>query len=122
MDWDETFENVKKLVGKKLKSITGRADITVISVTDDQIVVRSKDGDKKRPVEELKVVVKKLAKGKPVHVDRALHGSRPSRNQPETILANIPSVEWLRVKQRKHLVWVGQDTHKLGTLKEQAPD
>lgn len=119
MDWNETLEAVKKLVGKKLKSISGRADITVVSVDEDRVVVRSKDGVKKRPIKELHGLVKKLAKGKPVHVESAVHGSRSSRNQPETILANVPNVEWLKKKNRKHIVWVGKNTHEIATLKEQ---
>jgi hypothetical protein len=118
MDWSETFETVKKLAGKKLKSISGRSDVTLVSIDEDHVVVRSKDGIKERPIKELQGLVKKLGKGKPVHVDTAVHGSRSSRNQPETILANLANVEWLKKKNRKHIVWVGEDTHEIGTLKE----
>jgi hypothetical protein len=56
-----------------------------------------------------------------VHVDSLLGGSGSSRNQPETLLANLPYVEWLRIDGRKHLAFVGRPTHDLGTLKEMDP-
>lgn len=95
MDWEKTFEKLEGLVGKKLKSISGKADITLVSVSDDEVVVKSKSGKKRRPTKELRGLVQKLSSGKPVHVDSALHGGGSSRNQPETILANLPDVEWL---------------------------
>jgi hypothetical protein len=56
--------------------------------------------------------------GQPIHVDSVLFGSGSSRNQPETILANMPDVEWLNLNDRKHIVWVGRQTHEVGTLRE----
>ena len=53
-----------------------------------------------------------------VHVDEALHGSGTSRNQPETILANLPYVEWLKVNGKKNLAFVNKQTHPYGTLRE----
>jgi len=60
-----------------------------------------------------------MTKGKVIHVDALLRGSGSSRNQPETILASMPDVEYLMKDKKKHVVWVGENTHKLGTLKEQ---
>lgn len=53
-----------------------------------------------------------------VHVDEVLHGSGTSRNQPETILANLPYVEWLKLDNKKHIAFVGKNTHLYGTLKQ----
>ena len=44
--------------------------------------------------------------------------SESSRNQPETILANLPYVEWLKLENKKHISFVGKDTHPYGTLKQ----
>lgn len=56
-----------------------------------------------------------------VHVDAVLGGSGSSRNQPETILANLPYIEWLRINNKKHIVFVGEATHDFGTLRQMDP-
>ena len=56
-----------------------------------------------------------------VHVDEVLHGSGTSRNQPETILANLPYVEWVVINNKKHISYVGESTHPYGTLKKMEP-
>lgn len=50
-----------------------------------------------------------------------LHGSGTSRNQPETILANLPYIEWLKLNNKKHIAFVGKNTHPFGTLKQMSP-
>jgi hypothetical protein len=106
------------MIGLKLPSISGKTDITLSSVDADTISVRAQSGEKSRPTEELRRIVLKMDLGQPIHVDSVLFGSGSSRNQPETILANMPDVEWLNLNGRKHIVWVGKQTHELGTLKE----
>jgi hypothetical protein len=105
--------------GRKLQSISGRSDIEVVEVDDEYIRLRNMSGEiKSRPLAELRRVVDRLTLNMPVHVDSVLGGSGSSRNQPETLLANLPDVEWMKLDERKHLVWVGRKTHELGTLKK----
>jgi len=118
MDWRVTFERLQALVGRPLKSISGKTDITVVSVDADLIVVKGQSGKRSRPCDELRRIVEKMDVGQPIHVDSVLFGSGSSRNQPETIIANMPDVEWLNLNARKHIVWVGRQTHEIGTLKE----
>lgn len=56
------------------------------------------------------------------HVDSVLGGSGSSRSQPETILANLPYVEWLTVAGKKNIAYVGDDTHEKGTLHKMDDD
>lgn len=51
-------------------------------------------------------------------MDTVLGGSGSSRNQPETILANLPYIEYTYIDRKKHLVLRDEPTHVIGTLKE----
>lgn len=118
MDWNQTYHNLRQLIGLKLQSISGRSDIRILDVDPDAITLEGSSGKKRRPTSELKQIVSKMDIGEPIHVDSILFGSGSSRNQPETILANMPDVEWLNLNDRKHIVWLGHKTHEPGTLKE----
>ena len=67
---------------------------------------------------ELERIWNELQKSPAVHVDKVLNGSGTSRNQPETILANLPYVEWAKIHNKKHLVFVKESTHPYGTLRQ----
>jgi len=121
MNWQKTYKRLQKMVGMKLHSISGKADIALQTVDQKHITVsaKTKAGKTKtmhRSTKELQGLVSKMKSCVPIHVDSEIHGSGSSRNQPETILANMPDVEWLRVDGRKHIMWVGKNSHKAGTL------
>jgi hypothetical protein len=127
LDWDKTYKNLQKLVGKKLKSISGKADITLLELDEQQITIgaKTKSGKSKvvrRSTAKLRDYISKIVLNEPVHADVAVHGGGSSRSHVETLLANMPDVECTKIQNRKHIVWVGKATHKLGTLKQQAPD
>jgi len=121
MDWNQTYARLRRMVGMDLRSISGRADITLVSLDRDTYTVDANSGTVSRQTRELDRIVNQMARNEPVHVDSLLFGSGSSRNHPETVLANLPDVEWLRIRGRKHIVWVGHDTHRLGTLREHRP-
>lgn len=122
MDWNQVRSFLKQMEGRLLRSISGRSDIRVAEVDDEYIKLKTRAGEiKSRPLVELRRVADRLTLNMPVHVDSVLGGSGSSRNQPETLLANLPDVEWLKLDERKHLVWLGRQTHQLGTLKEADP-
>jgi hypothetical protein len=118
MDWQQTYQRLQQMVATKLQSISGKTDITITDVSPDIITVSGQSGTKTRPTDELRRIVSKMDLGQPIHVDSVLFGSGSSRNQPETILANMPDVEWLNLNGRKHIVWVGKQTHEIGKLRE----
>ncbi|GAM70804.1 hypothetical protein JCM19236_2748 [Vibrio sp. JCM 19236] len=52
------------------------------------------------------------------NVDQALFGSGSSRNQPETIFANLPYIQHFRFKGKKHIFLRGASVHEFGSLSE----
>ena len=56
------------------------------------------------------------------NVEIVFGGSGSSRNQVETIFANLGYVEWLYVNERKNIAYVGTTTHEYGTLKHMNED
>jgi hypothetical protein len=119
VNWEKTYQKIQRLRGRELQSISGRADIKLVSISPDHYVVETSHGMKKRRTEELKKAVKAMSFNKPIHVETTVfHGSNSSRNHPETVLAALPDVEWLHIDGRKHIVWRGKDSHRLGTLRE----
>ncbi|SMB95944.1 hypothetical protein SAMN00808754_1362 [Thermanaeromonas toyohensis ToBE] len=124
MKFSQVIDDIKCLVGMKLNSIRPGAEITIIEVDEEhgRILVQAKSGEvKSRPFQEIRRIWDELCKKPAVHVESVLYGSGSSRNQPETILANLPYIEWFRYNKKKHIAFVGQATHPPGTLKEMDP-
>lgn len=124
MNFEQVIADIKKLKGMGLNSIRPGAEITVLEVDEEQerIVIETAPGEKRsRSFQEIRIIWSELCAKPAVHVDSALKGSGSSRNQPETILANLPYIEWLRYNNKKHIALVGRPTHPLGTLKEMDP-
>lgn len=124
MTFDEFMREVEKLKNKKLRSIKPGADVTIENVDFDEerVVLRNvHDEQRSRPFEEFMKIWIALNSRPAVHVDTVLGGSGTSRNQPETIVANLPFVQWLRVGQRKHLTLHVSSLHAAGTLESVDP-
>lgn len=121
MKFDAVISDITKLVGLKLNSIKPGANIYINSVdlVNERIFLTDASNNKKsRPFEELRRIWECLCTDDVAHVDTVLAGSGSSRNQPETILANLSYIEWLIISNKKHLRYVGKDTHPIGTLKQ----
>ena len=121
MNFDTVINDLKLLVGQKIESIRPGADIVVVDVNTEQerVTVVTASGKKQsRPFNELHFIWQKLHERAAVHVDEALHGSGTSRNQPETLMANLPYIEWFKFNNKKHIALVGNNTHSLGTKKQ----
>jgi len=121
MKYEEVVSDIKRLVGKRLRSIRPGADITLTDVDAYQQRLELTDSignQRSRPLAEIRQVWEELCTTPAVHVDSVLAGSGSSRNQPETILANLPYVEWLVINSRKHIALVPKPSHPSGTLKE----
>ncbi len=124
MNFSDVKRDVHKLIGLELNSINRGASITIEDIEDDQerLIIKSKNGSlRSRPMSELKRIWEAMQREPAVHVDKVLNGSGTSRNQPETILANLPYIEWLRIDNKKHISYVGKSTHPYGTLQEMDP-
>lgn len=121
MTFNDVLRDIEKLIGLELHSIRPGANIVVLSVDEAKgcLILRTSQGQtKSRPISELQTIWDEMIKNKAVHIEGVLHGSGTSRNQPETIFANLPYVEWLKISNKKHLAFVGKNTHAYGTLKQ----
>ncbi len=123
MQFNDLLSDIEKLVGKRLQSInpsTAPIFLTKIDKKARKYFI-SNDPDKvgnARFFWELEDVWKDLQFKGFSNVDQALYGSGSSRNQPETIFANLPYIEHFKYKKKKHIVLRDERTHDLGTLKE----
>jgi hypothetical protein len=121
LKFDVVISDIIRLVGLNLNSIKVGANISITSVDVDNqrvFLTDASGNNKSRPFDELRRIWDCLCTDEVAHVDSVLSGSGSSRNQPETILANLPYVEWLTISNKKHLRYVGKNTHPLGTLKQ----
>lgn len=121
MTFDDVKKDIIKLIGLDLESVRPGAGIRILSVDEEQgnLQLRTVAGQvRSRPLVELERIWNELQKSPAVHVDQVLNGSGTSRNQPETILANLPYIEWAKIHNKKHLVFVKESTHPYGTLRQ----
>lgn len=121
MNFDDVKKDIHKLIGLELESIRPGATIIIVDVDDEKgsLSLKTSSGQlRSRPIDELQKIWDEMMISPAVHVEGVLHGSGTSRNQPETILASLPYVEWLKVDKKKHITYVGKDTHPFGTLRQ----
>ncbi|WP_025847932.1 hypothetical protein [Paenibacillus ehimensis] len=121
MNFDNVIDDLQKMEGLLLKSIKAGSDIRFESVDRKgrKVWLLPKVGRlKSRPFSELERIWEALCKESAIHVDKVLGGSGSSRNQPETLMANLPYVEWCYIQGKKHLVLKPEPTHHYGTLKQ----
>lgn len=123
--FQEMLVDLEELRGMPLSSISGQATpfrIEEIDRENDRILLNVNGTSKSRPLEELRKIWEVMCSLPAAHVDSVLGGSGSSRSQPETILANLPYVEWLTVVGKKNIAYVGEDTHEKGTLRKMDDD
>ena len=124
MTYNDLLKDIEKLIGLQLHSIRPGAELTIEAIEREKcsLLLRNAQGNlRKRSLDEIRNLWSELQKKRIVHVDGFLHGSGSSRNQPETILANLPYIEWLKYNGKKHLAYVEKTTHEFGTLREMNP-
>lgn len=115
----KVLSDIDALKGRSLASIRPGADLVVqlLNYEEERIVLRSARGKiRSRPFSEIEAILQILNLEHVAHVDSVLGGSGSSRNQPETILANLPYVEFTFFDNKKHLVLRERETHSSGTL------
>ncbi|MFD1775422.1 hypothetical protein [Paenibacillus rhizophilus] len=122
MTFDELLNEIDKLVGLELKSIARAEGVEITEVDRENkmiyMVTLEKRKKKKWGFDKIELIWEELCNEPAVHVESVLKGSNSSRSQPETILANLPSVEWLKVNKLKHLSLSGDSTRKYGTVQK----
>lgn len=119
MDFTDVVNDLIKLEGLCLHSIRPGANIVIEKVDIDQkrLTIRNASGKtQNRYFAELERIWDALLANPAIRVEDVLNGSGSSRNQPETIFANLPYIEWLKIDNKKHIAYVGSTTHSYGTL------
>lgn len=106
--WLQPLGKARRL---KVEGVDRKAERVMITV-EGEARVRS------RSFAEFSKLLEALTSRPAVHVDSELAGSGSSRNQPETILANLPGIEHLRIAGKKHLAVVADRPRPYGTLRE----
>lgn len=125
MSFKDILEDIERmLVDRELQGIKKGVEITITKVDRknkkiELITVDRKSG--RRDFDEIERLWVALCRKPAIHVETVFGGSGTSRNQPETILANLPYIEWLRVANKKNIAYVGGATHAPGTLKKMEP-
>jgi len=121
MKFSDVLSDITALIGLRLSSIKEGAEITLLNVDPaaGHIRLMTATGVRRtQPLWKIRKVWKELCGSPAIHVDAVLDGSGPSRNQPETIMANLPYVEWLRHDRRKYIALVGRHSHPLGSVRQ----
>lgn len=121
MDFSDIINDLVKLEGIRLNSIRPGAEITIKQVDLDQkkVVVESSSGKlHSRPFSEFQRIWEALLAAPAIRVEEVLNGSGSSRNQPETIFANLPYIQWLKIDNKKHIAYVGAPMHPYGTIQQ----
>ena len=121
MNFKGLLKEIEYIIDLKLNSIRKGAEITLtgFDYENQRIFLKNSQGiAKSRPFSELEKIWNVLCAEPAIHVESVLHGSGSSRNQPETIFANLPFVEWFYLERKKHLCLCPEPTHDYGTLKQ----
>lgn len=121
MKFGDVLIDIQRLEGVRLESIKRGSGliITAVDLNEKRISLKNKNGaESSRPFDELEEIWQALNNAPAIHVDSVLRGSGTSRNQPETIYANLPYVEWLKVEGKKHIALVQERSHEYGTTRE----
>ena len=125
MNLSQLMRDIEKLKGIWLRPLGRARPVRVVEVDrkHERVVLDVENSDNKasRAFSEFERLLEALNTSPAIHVDSVLAGSGTSRNQPETVLANLPSVEVLYVSGRKHLAKVSEPSHKYGTVREMDP-
>lgn len=123
MHFNDVLSDIEKLIGKQLQSINPNTAPIYLTKVDKKArkYYISSDSNKQgnaRFFWELEDIWQDLLFKDFSNVDQALYGSGSSRNQPETVFANLPYIEHFKYKKKKHILLCNKKTHDLGTLKE----
>lgn len=117
------------LIGKELQPINPTTDQLYVTKVDraagKYYVSTTKDGraSPRSIAPELGAIVDDLNRKGFCNVDQSLYGSGSSRNQPETIFANLPYIQHFKYKNKKHILLRKKHVHDAGTISEiQGPE
>lgn len=125
MKLDDVLNDIETLlIGKELQPInpsTGQLFVTKVDRSAGKYYVSTTVNGKatsRSIASELGAIVDDLNRKGFCNVDQSLYGSGSSRNQPETIFANLPYIQHFKYKNKKHILLRKTHIHEAGTLSE----
>ena len=121
MNFTDVIKDLVKMEGLCLQSIRPGAEIVIekVDIEQKKITIRNSAGKvQNRYFAELERIWDALLSNTAIRVEEVLNGSGSSRNQPETIFANLPYIQWLKIDNKKHIAYVGRPTHPFGTIQQ----
>lgn len=124
MKFEEILSDIEALlIGKALQSINpSTAPIYLIKIDrlTDKYFVSTSPNDKGSPrsINELRSIWEDLNRKGFASVEQALYGGGSSRNQPETIFANLPYIQHFKFRRKKHILLRHNNVHDAGTISE----
>ena len=123
MHFKDVLSDIEKLVGKPLQPVNPNAApiyVTKVDFKSKKYFIASSPNEQgsARSFWELEDIWSELKNKGFSNVDQALYGSGSSRNQPETIFANLPYIQHFKYQKRKHLLLRNDAVHPIGQLSE----
>lgn len=127
LNYEQVLNDIENLLfGKELQPInpnTSPLCITSIDRENGKYRILSNSEYKTRSLSELESIYSHLNIRGFCNVEQVLYGSSSSRNQPETIFANLPYIQHFKYKNKKHLLLRSHNVHEAATLSEvQGPE
>lgn len=114
--------DLTNLIGTPLRPINSNADsITLIEIDTQtgRYFVKPNNGKKvSRNITEFESILNDLLEFGYANVETSLGGSGSSRHHPETLLSNLPYIEFFKYKNKKHIFLTENNTHDYATIKE----
>lgn len=123
MNLKELLNDISKLIGLPLSSVNANSDklltLLELDTNEGKYFVKPATGKKaSRNIYEFEYILRDLLEFGYANVESSLGGSGSSRQHPETILSNLPYIEYFKYKNKKHILLVDKPSHDFGTLKE----
>ncbi|EPC4818963.1 DUF262 domain-containing protein [Salmonella enterica] len=122
LNFEQVLNDIENLLfGKQLQPINpATPPLCIISIDREngKYKVSSNSETKTRSLSELEAIFANLNIRGFCNVEQVLYGSSSSRNQPETIFANLPYIQHFKYEKKKHLLLRSHNVHDAATLSE----
>ncbi|EPJ2543386.1 DUF262 domain-containing protein [Escherichia albertii] len=122
LNFEQVLNDIENLLfGKQLQPINpATPPLCILSIEREngKYKVSSNSETKTRSLSELEAIFANLNIRGFCNVEQVLYGSSSSRNQPETIFANLPYIQHFKYEKKKHLLLRSHNVHDAATLSE----
>ena len=116
----EVQKDIKGLVRKNLRGVTDASDpFTISEITSTNI--KCTDGVS-LPIAKIEQLWNSFHKYRIVQATKVLGESGSHRSRPETVLANLPYIEYYKSGNSKYIAFVGKNTHDIGSKRLMTKD